>query len=43
MCKLPYVLVKLGKDTKIYLIFRRCFCKKIYFCKWWIVANDYDF
>ena len=27
----------------IQLIFRRCFCKKIYFCKWWIVANDCDF
>ncbi len=25
------------------LIFRRCFCKKIYFCKWWIMANDCDF
>jgi len=25
------------------LTFRTCFCKKIYFCKWWIVATDSDF
>gem|GEM_PF-6060583 len=27
----------------LYLTFRTCFCKKIYFCKWWIVATDSDF
>ena len=25
------------------LTFRMCFCKKIYFCKWWIVPTDRDF